>query len=459
MNTLKIALLLCPCWTNLSPPIGISYLASSLKQKGYFVKCFDFNIDIYDLLKGQKVDYWGFSEYYKWLDPFFTNEVLPLIKEHLDKKIDELLSFSPHIVGLTLFYTNELTSLYVAEQIKNRNKNIKIVFGGPRCYDELKNPHLLKGNSADAIVIGEGEGTLNELADIFSADNEFKDIKGAFIKKDGSVNKFVFRNEVEPLDKLPFPYFGDFELKKYKQLALPLLTSRGCIAKCAFCGETRYWSKFRYRTAGNVFQEIKHDIDCYKVKNLFFNDSLINGNLSELSELVNLMIKDGLKINWGGYARVNKMMVPDLFSKLKTAGCNFLSYGIESGSQNVLNSMNKHILLRDAENNLADTKKSGIETHINWIVGFPTESEVDFLSSLIFIYKNRKNISYFNPGQLPCGIPSDSSLANNPDRFRIVKKTFLNSWRTKYFTNTILHRKLRLKILRFWLSVLRINHS
>jgi radical SAM superfamily enzyme YgiQ (UPF0313 family) len=458
-NNLRIALLLCPCWTNLSPPLGISYIASFLKQKRYFVKCFDFNIDLYDLLKIQKIDYWMFSEHYKWRDTFFTDEVLPLIKKHLDKKIKEVLSFSPHMVGFTLFYTNELASLYVAEQIKSRNKNIKIVFGGPRCYDELKNPYLLKNSFVDAIVIGEGEETLNELADIFSIFNEFRDTRGALVKKGGLVNKFEFRGEIESLDKLPFPYFGDFELKKYKQFALPLLTSRGCIAKCVFCGERRYWKKFRFRTASNVFQEIKHDIDCYKVKDLFFNDSLINGNLSELSELVNLIIKDGLKINWGGYVRVNKAMTPELFKRLKKAGCNYLSYGIESGSQKILKSMKKDISLKDAGLNLKDTTSVGIEAHVNWIVGFPNESWVDFLKSLFFIYKNRNNISCFNPGQVPCGIPADSYLAQHPKEFNIVQKAFLKEWRTKFFVNTIIQRRLRLKILRKFISLLGLKHS
>lgn len=459
MSNLRIALLLCPCWTNLSPPLGISYLASFLKQKKYFVKCFDFNIDLYNLLKGGKIDYWGFSEYHKWLDPFFTDEVLPSIKEHLNKKIEEVLSFSPHIAGLTLFYTNELASLYVAERIKSRNKNIKIIFGGPRCYDELKNPYLLKSSSIDAIVIGEGERTFNELADIFSVSNEFRDTRGAFVKKDGPVNKFEFRDEIEPLDKLPFPYFGDFELEKYKQFALPLLTSRGCIAKCAFCGETKYWNKFRFRTANNVFQEIKHDIDCYKVRDFFFNDSLINGNLSQLSELVNLIIKDGLEINWGGYARVNKAMTPELFRRLKKAGCNYLSYGIESGSPKVLKSMKKGINLEDARLNLKDTADAGIEAHVNWIVGFPNESWLDFFKSLFFIYKNRKNINCFNPGQVPCGIPADSYLAQHPEEFNIVKKAFLKEWRTKFFKNTIIQRRLRLEILRKFISLLGLKHS
>jgi hypothetical protein len=175
--------------------------------------------------------------------------------------------------------------------------------------------------------------------------------------------------------------------------------------------------------------------------------------------LADLIIGNRIEITWGGYARVNKWMTPELLRKLKKAGCVYLSYGIESGSQKVLNSMNKGISLKDAALNLRDTTAAGIEAHVNWIVGFPTESWLDFAKSLSFIYRNRKNISYLNPGQTPCGIPNDSGLALNPGKFRIAAKPFLKEWRTKFYTNTVIQRKSRLKILRKFISLLGMRHS
>jgi len=456
---LRVALVLSPCWTNLSPPLGISYLASISKLRGYETRCFDINIEIYNLLKQEKIDFWDFGAHYKWQDPFFSDQVLPLIKGYLKSKVDEIIAFAPDIIGFTIFYTNALASLYLAKEIKKLDSRKTILFGGPECYGEASSFNFLNSGSVDLIVIGEGEQTFEELVDYYEKNNAITSIDGTLIKKNGTIIKGGFRSEIEDLDSIPLPDFKDFSLKSYKNFALPILTSRGCVGRCAFCGEIRYWKNFRFRSAQNIIEELKQGVDCYNVREFFFNDSLINGNLPELSKLIDLIIENNLNIAWGGYARVNKFMSLDMLKRLRKAGCYFLSYGIESGSEKILRDMNKQISLNDAKINLENTVKAQIQTHVNWIVGFPTESWIDFLKSFIFIYKNRKNIYHFNPGQRPCAIPHDSDLATNPKKFKIAEKPFLNNWRSLCFRNTIIHRQLRLEILRLWISFLRIGHS
>jgi anaerobic magnesium-protoporphyrin IX monomethyl ester cyclase len=455
----KVALILCPCWTNFTPPLGIAYLSSVAKNKGFEARCFDINIELSALLREEKIDYWGFQEHYRWGEPNFSKQILPLISRHLDSKAEEILAYNPDIVGFSIFYTNTAASLYLAEQLKKRNPGKKIIFGGQACFNENRDHRFLNTGFIDMVVIGEGEQALEEIIETYSEASDFRDIKGTIIKENSHFSVYERREEINNLDLMPLPDFIDFNLTKYLKPALPIMTSRGCVGKCAFCGEIAYWKSFRFRSAENIFKEIKRDVECFGIKNLFFNDSLINGNLKELSKLLDLIISNKLRISWGGYVRVNKAMTPELFKKLKKAGCDYLSYGIESGSQKVLKDMNKQIILTDAEINLAHTVKAQIQAHVNWIAGFPTESWIDFLKSLIFIYKNRKHITHFNPGQRPCGIPPDSDLANNPDKFKITSRLFLNSWRTRYFKNTIIHRQIRLKVLRMWISLLRMKHS
>jgi radical SAM superfamily enzyme YgiQ (UPF0313 family) len=460
MKKIKVALILCPCWSNFCPPLGIAYLAAKLKKINYEVKSFDMNIELYNLWKNKDIDYWDFKEFYCWLEPFFSQQLLPMIRNDFKNKIKEILDYKPEIIGFSVFDTNASASLYLAEEIKKLEPKKKIIFGGQECFKEIDSHRFLNSGFVDAVVIGEGERTLEELLDIYSKSGEFSsDIKGVLLKKNGELISTGFREEIDKLDSLPMPDFDNFNLKQYKRFALPIMTSRGCVARCSFCGEIRYWKKYRFRTAENILAELKQGIIRYGVREFFFNDSLINGNLNELSKLADLIIENKLDIIWGGYARVNKKMDLDMLKRLKKAGCYFLSYGIESGSQKVLNDMNKMIILKDIEKNLADTTQAGIEAHVNWIVGFPTESWFDFLKSLLFIYKNKKNIFHFNPGQVPCGIPPDSGIAQNLKKFKIAEKPFLNQWRTKYFRNTIIHRKLRMKILRNWLSFLRISYT
>jgi len=459
MNKIKAALVLSPCWTNFTPPLGIAYLAAVVKSKGHDVRCFDINIELYNSLKEGGIDYWCFQEHYRWNEPNFSRQVLPLIREKLDIKAREILEYSPDIIGFSVFYTNAAASLYLAEQIKKADPGKMIIFGGQECFRELSNHRFLGTDFVDMVVIGEGEQTLEEVIKIYSEGKEFRNIKGAIIKENNKFSLYERREEINNLDFLPLPDFTDFDLVKYIRPALPIMTSRGCVGQCAFCGEIAYWKKFRFRSAENIFQEIKRNFEYFRIKNLFLNDSLINGNLRELSKLLDLIISNNLEIDWGGYARVNKAMTPELFKRLKDAGCNYLSYGIESGSPKVLKCMKKGIDLKDARMNLEDTTGAGIEAHVCWIVGFPNESWLDFLKSLFFIYKNRKNISYFNPGQVPCGIPPDSYLAQHPEEFNIAQKNFLKEWRTKFFANTIIQRRFRLKILRKFISLLGLRHS
>lgn len=458
---MKIALVVCPCWSNSCPPLGIAYLSAVLKTKGYRVKCFDLNIELFDRLKESERNYWGFKEHCNWENPYFIDKVFPLIKNHFDEKIEEILEYNPDIIGATVFYTSALSSLYLAEEIKKSDPGKKIIFGGPECYKEITTSRFLNNGSVDAIVVGEGEQILSELLEAYSTTGRLNNIEGVLVRSNSGIanNTFKFREEIGDLNSLPRPDFSDFNLKKYTRVALPVMTSRGCVARCVFCGEVRYWKKFRYRKAEHILEELKYNVTHYGVHEFFFNDSLINGNPNELSRLVDLIIENRLDISWGGYARIDKRMGLDMLTRMKKAGCHLLSYGIESGSQKVVNDMHKMFFLKDAEENLANTVKAGIEAHVNWIVGFPTETWVDFMRSLLFIYKNRKYITHFNPGYVPCGISPDSDLEKNAGTFRIASKTFLNSWRTLYFRNTIIHRKFRLKILRKFISLLKISHS
>jgi radical SAM superfamily enzyme YgiQ (UPF0313 family) len=309
-------------------------------------------------------------------------------------------------------------------------------------------------------VVGEGEETLKELLEVYAHTGRISNVKGALTKTNTGfpVERLEFREEIEHLESLPFPDFSDFNLKKYAGRAFPIMTSRGCVARCAFCGDWPYRKKFRFRKAENIFLELKHGVEKFGIRDFLFSDSLINGNLYELERLADLIIDNKLNIIWKGLARVSKHMDLDLLVKMKKAGCLWLCYGIESGSQKVVNDMNKMFLLKDAQINLADTVKAGIEAYVNFFVGFPTETWIDFLKSLNFIYRNRKNITVVCPGQQPCGIPAGSDLEKEASKFNIADKLFLNSWRTRYFTNTLIHRELRFRLMKEFVSMLKLSH-
>jgi len=484
MKENKIALVICPCWGIYCPPLGIAVLSSALKQKGFSTRCFDLNIEAFDSLRRQgffasrfKIDikkhgiresfilkttaarYWDFKNYSCWQnDDFYDSRLSSSINDYLKSRVKDILEYGADIIGFSVFASNVRASLFLASEIKKAAPEKKIVFGGPECSaGKNVNFRYFKKTDIDAVVIGEGEKTIIELAEAYFKKGILEGIAGTALKTGDEFIEFLPRPLIKDLDELPFPEYGDFDLKKYYKPALPISISRGCVAKCSFCEETLFWNKYRFRKAENVFAEIQNGVSKYGVKEFLTHDSLVNGNMEELLKLVDLILKKGLNIKWGGYARVSQSMNPETLGKLKAAGCAFLSYGIESGSQKVLDNMKKGFTIDVAEKNLKDTCRAGILTQVNWMVGFPTETFFDFLKSLKFIFKNRRFIDNLLIGPRACVVVPAADLGVNPEKYGISAGYFLGSWRTADFRNTIIHRYVRLKITLLAAFLLRIK--
>ena len=143
------------------------------------------------------------------------------------------------------------------------------------------------------------------------------------------------------LDSLPFPDYSDFDFSEYQMPnGASSELSRGCVAKCVFCTEVHFW-KYRGRMAGSILNEIEYQYRTHGIDFVWFIDSLVNGNLKELRAFALGVVERGLKIRWQGYARCDGRMDLEYFKDLKDSGCHQLNYGVESGSQRVLDDMKK----------------------------------------------------------------------------------------------------------------------
>jgi radical SAM superfamily enzyme YgiQ (UPF0313 family) len=174
---------------------------------------------------------------------------------------------------------------------------------------------------------------------------------------------------------------------------MPVVGSRGCTSRCAFCVEWLIGYKtFRSRSPQNISKEIRLLQRRYGNSLIRFNDSLINADAGNLDVLCDLMIADNPGVNWIGNARLTSEMTPDLLRKMRRAGCVYLSYGLESASPRVLERMKKAVDLAAADRVLQDTASSGIHAHVFVIVGFPGETEGDLQMTLDFLSRNRECI-------------------------------------------------------------------
>lgn len=320
----------------------------------------------------------------------------------------------------------------------NRDLAIKIVLSG------LHNIAISLDDSkvriVDIVALGEGEEILMDILERKEGKSSLEGCLGTVARENGRIINNGLRPLIENLDSITFPEFKDFPNKYKFKNRLPILGSRGCVHRCVFCDDTLMWRRFRFRSAQNVVKEMKLR-KREGVEFLEFNDLLINGNLKQLSELSDLLIREKLNISWGGSATVDNRMDLKFLRKLKRAGCCYLNYGIESASPKVLREMSKSFTIEEAKKEIEDTYKAGISVCTNWIVGFPTETYEDFKEMLRFI---KDNIRYLKNNIMVNSfiLKGNSMLYHNQEKFGIVSDSRRN-WYSLGGLNTVEERKRR----------------
>lgn len=454
---MKVALIQCPSWSETAPPYALGLLAACLEQAGHEVYCFDLNINFYNHLKKNNAELsWGTSGgSNSWFEIDYVHKLIEDNKTHIEHLVCEILKVDARVIGFTVQDTSRIFSERIAEMIKEKDKEKIIIFGGPSCFENsLYHLIFLQKAYIDAICLQEGEIAFLDLLRQLGEKNELGFCQGfAYRDKSGGIIHCGKKELIQDLDKLPFADFSGFNLREYDSKTLPISTSRGCIYRCAFCNEAPIWGRYRNRSAKNIYNEIVYQLKSSPgIENFFFNDSLINGNIGILNELADLIIMGKLKINWGGQGRIREEMNPQFLKKLKKAGFSYVSYGLESGSQYILDKMQKKLYLETAEVVIRNTHRLGIRTTINIIVGFPSETEKGVLETADFIKRNIKfmNSVYFHPLVVMPG----SLLWEKKESFniKIPEINGLNLW---YSGNNDNNFGIRLERIEFYKSLLK----
>lgn len=454
---MKVALIQCPSWSETSPPYALGLLTACLRQAGHEVYCFDLNINFYNYLKNSNADLpWGTSGgSNSWFEIDYVHKLIEDNKTYIKRLVCQVLEVSAQVIGFTVQDTSRIFSEKIAEMIKEKDKEKLIIFGGPSCFENsIYHLNFLQKAYIDAICLQEGETAFLDLLRQLEGKNELGFCQGfAYRDKSARIIHCGRKELIQDLDKLPFADFSDFYHREYGRKTLPISTSRGCIYRCAFCSEAPIWERYRNRSAKNIYNEIAYQLKrSPEIENFFFNDSLINGNIRALNELADLIITNKLKIIWGGQGRIRAEMNTQFLKKLKKAGFSYVSYGLESGSQYILDKMQKKLYLETAEAVIRNTHKAGIRTTVNVIVGFPTETEKEVLETADFIKRNIRFMDsvYFHslvvmPGSLLWEKKEDFKI-------HIPEINGLNLWHTESNNNNY---KIRLERVEFYKTVLK----
>jgi len=447
----KLMLILLPEWSPNFPPFNVARLAAVSKKAGYETKCLDLNAKIHNesrkwILDG-KIDFDPFdgAREWKWLKADYYKELHPLIEPFVQTYIQQILEYKPDVVGFTMYYCNEEPVLWMAQELKKLMPDLKILLGGPnvglRTW-QIANEYP-KG-VFDYAVNGEGELILLQILGEVERGVKHDTVQIMAQPEEQRLN----------INNLPLPDYTDFDFNEYVfPNGINTEFSRGCVAKCTFCEETHFW-KYRQRNATDAISEIENLYYSKGTDVVWFIDSLVNGNLNELRAFCKAVVAKELEIHWTGYCRCDGRMDLEYYKDLKASGCEMLNYGIESGSQKVLDDMAKNVTIDEMEQNFESGKIVGISAFTNWIVGFPTEDYQDFADSLSFIWRNRNQNVLVIAAGFGFGLGMNTVAGQNPERYNLQPFEYMGSWVTNDWRLTKLHVLNRVKSFAIFLQQL-----
>ena len=442
-----IVLVQAPGWGVDIPPLATAMLTSFARKHGYKVLPIDLNIEIY-LTRPPEFDKAWDSEQAQWF--WNTNELvkkmITLLHEKIDAFVELLITTNTPMVGFTLYSSSKFMSLALARMLKTRQPNLQIVFGGPHVSRYMEGQTIIGNPFIDAVVQGEGELTLIDFMERVKIGRPLTDCPGLLVCVDGHVVDTGDRDLIKDLNQLPVPYFDDYAFDIYRTPnRLPLLSSRGCPNRCIFCNERLFWKKFRGRSAENIFAEIQAQLARYPSVNfLYFQDSLLNGNIRELDRLADLIIESGLKVRWGGQAIIRKEMTRELLTKLKRSGCIHLSYGLETPSESLMLKVGK-VMSKGADiNAIAEANwQTGLAVTYNFMFGLPGETEEDAFEAHEFLRRNKNHDMSVNPSPIFCSFVPGTSVYENPERYGLDLSKGSLYWESTDGNNTYITRLKR----------------
>lgn len=360
-----------------SPPLGLAYIASVLREQGYTIEIFDSVI----------------------LEPHEHEE-----DEHFHLGAnwstikDKISNYSPDIVGISSMFTCQAECMHrVARLVKDVDANIVTVVGGvhPSALPE----ETLKDENVDFVIIGEGEETMLNLVERLRNKLPTEEIDGIGFRKNRQIFIKPKASFVHNLDELPLPAWDLLQIKEYAKLRVghgpfvkktpffSVVTSRGCPGKCIFCAvHSIFGYQWRARSPQKVVDEIEILKRDYGINEIHFEDDNLLLSNKRMEAICDEIIERRLDISWTTPNGVNiNYLDRNILSKMKRSGCFSLCFGIESGNEYVRsNIIKKPIPVKQARKVIGWCRDLNIWTNGFFILGIPGENKETFRETIDF---------------------------------------------------------------------------
>jgi len=319
-----------------------------------------------------------------------ANDVFDSTFYSKEQQLEFIIEKQPKIVAI---YTNLMTKIEVVKLIKILKSESygqpKIILGGPDVSYNLEN-YLNAG--ADFLVIGEGEETTYELYHAIVNQTDFSEVNGIAYLVNGIVFKTPARTKFRELDQLPLPNRDAIPNEKYLQTwkqnhgesSMTISTQRGCPYTCKWCSTAVYGQSYRRRPPEQVASEMKMLKEKYNPDAIWFVDDVFTISHKWLTAFHEEVVKQNAQIRFECITRAERLN-EEILRLLKEAGCFRIWIGAESGSQKIIDLMDRRVDVNHVKKMIQDTNALGIETGTFIMVGYPGEEEADISETIQYL--------------------------------------------------------------------------
>lgn len=319
-------------------------------------------------------------------------------KLSIEETIERIKSFAPDMIYTLSGFECFDEDMDAIRSIKSAiPDSIYILFG----YLATMFPYeALQHSDADYLILGEPELVLKDLLQALIKNEEIEDVNAIAYLKEGQLVTKGESGRIRDPNELPIPAYDLLPTGKYYEplLARPygmIQTIRGCSYKCNYCVKS-YGTKLSQLSTERVLAEIKLWIDLQQVRSIRFIDDTFTINRRRVIDLCQAMIRENIRIEWACLSRTDNLD-PEMLAWMKKAGCKRIYFGMESGSQRMLNIYKKNVKVEDALRAFQECRNAGIETAAFFMTGHPAETEEDFEETMAFAKAANLNYASYNP--------------------------------------------------------------
>ncbi len=318
------------------------------------------------------------------------NDVFDTTFSSQQEQLNFILEKQPKVICI---YTNLMTKIEVVKLVKilktEKYNYPKIVLGGPDVTYNIEN-YLKAG--ADFLVIGEGEETTFELYQAIINQTNLKEVDGIAFLENNQVIETKSRTKFKELDQLPLPNRDAISMQKYLdtwknnhgQSSMTISTQRGCPYTCKWCSTAVYGQSYRRRPAHLVASEMKMLKEKYNPDAIWFVDDVFTVSHKWLLDFRSEVKKQNAIISFECITRAERLN-DEILELLKEIGCFRIWIGAESGSQKIIDLMDRRVDINHVKTMIQKTNAIGIETGTFVMVGYPEETQKDIEQTIQYL--------------------------------------------------------------------------